>query len=106
MKTLVKRIIRKTLKTLVCTGRIIMPLETVQRKCCNQCLFSKNKIVSDKRKSQLLDDCKKNNTHFICHKATVKGKVATCSAFYKQKTNSALSSLLESVGEIEFVDID
>jgi len=82
-----------------------MTLETVQIKCCNQCLFSKNKIVSDECKDQILADCKKENNHFTCHKATIAGKIATCHAFYKQKTNRHLSKLLESMGEIQFVDI-
>lgn len=83
----------------------IMALETVQRKCCKQCLFSKNKIVSDARKDEILADCEKNNNHFECHKATIVGKHATCHAFYKQRTNPAISQMLENVGEVEFVDI-
>jgi len=82
-----------------------MPLERVQRKMCNQCLFSKNKIVSDKRKAQLLKECRDNNNHFICHKATIKGERVTCRAFYDKCTNIQISQLLESIGEIQFEDI-
>ena len=83
-----------------------MALETVQKKCCGQCLFSKNKIVSDERKAEILSDCKENNNHFECHKATIAGKKATCHAFYKKHTNPVLSALFEQMGEVEFVTID
>ncbi len=82
-----------------------MVLETVQKRMCNQCLFSKNKIVSDERKTELLADCKDNNNHFQCHKATIAGKHATCHAFYKQCTNSAISDMMEAAGLVDFVDI-
>ncbi len=82
-----------------------MALETVQKRCCKQCLFSKNKIVSDERKEQILEDCEKNNKHFMCHKATIKGLNVTCHAFYKQKTNPEISALFESIGLVDFVDI-
>lgn len=82
-----------------------MALEIVQKRMCNQCLFTKNKIVSDERKAGLLDDCKKNNNHFECHKATIAGKHATCHAFYKQCTNSVISEMLERAGLVNFVDI-
>lgn len=82
-----------------------MALEIVQKRMCNQCLFSRNKIVSDERKAEILADCESDNNHFECHKATIAGKKGTCHAFYKQRTNPALSALLESIGEVEFVDI-
>jgi hypothetical protein len=81
-------------------------LETVQRKCCKQCLFSKDKIVSDDRKAEILKDCKENNNHFQCHKATIKGVNATCRAFYDKCTNPVISAMLENIGEVDFVDIN
>jgi hypothetical protein len=37
-------------------------------KPCNQCLFSKNKIVSDEVKADIVADCLKTDKPFICHK--------------------------------------
>lgn len=85
---------------------LVMALETVQRKCCKQCLFSKNKIVSDDRKAEILKDCEENNKHFQCHKATIKGVKGTCRAFYDKCTNPTISQMLESIGEVEFVEIN
>ncbi|KIL42101.1 hypothetical protein SD70_02655 [Gordoniibacillus kamchatkensis] len=54
----------------------------VAEKRCNECLFSANKIVSDERKAEVLADCALNDAHFICHKATLKGKDVCCRGFY------------------------
>jgi hypothetical protein len=83
-----------------------MPLETVQRKKCSQCLFTKNKIVSDQARDEILKSCKDNNNNFICHKATIKGLKVVCSGFYKSQNIPEISKMLEDLGEIEFVDID
>jgi hypothetical protein len=37
-------------------------------KPCNQCLFSKNKIVSDEVKAEIVADCLKTDKPFVCHK--------------------------------------
>jgi putative N-acetylmannosamine-6-phosphate epimerase len=84
--------------------------QNVQRRRCNQCLFSDDKIVSDDRKAQILSDCKTDNTHFECHKATIKGVGATCRGFYDLEINNtdeakAVSKIFEETGLITFVDI-
>jgi hypothetical protein len=55
----------------------------VQAERCNQCLFSTNKIVSDKRRKQILQECVKTDTHFVCHKGTIKGVEVCCSGFHE-----------------------
>lgn len=55
---------------------------------CDQCLFSKNKIVSDERKKEILEDCQKTGKFFVCHKASIKGKEAVCAGFEKYKHNT------------------
>ncbi|MCF2903087.1 hypothetical protein L1267_22210 [Pseudoalteromonas sp. OFAV1] len=83
-----------------------MPLETVQKKCCNNCLFTKNKIVSDAAKDEILEDCVTNNKKFLCHKGTIRGVDIVCRGYYEKYNDPAVNKLLESVGEIEFVEID
>lgn len=57
----------------------------VYSKCCNQCLFSKNKIVSEERKKNIIQECLANDTHFICHKATISdGQDICCKGFYRR----------------------
>jgi len=45
----------------------------VAHKRCNECLFSKSKIVTDARRIELLDACKRTGKYFLCHKATIAG---------------------------------
>lgn len=75
----------------------------VIKKCCGQCLFSKNKIVSDERKADLLSDIESNDSHFICHKATIKNKEVVCRGFYENKTSNMIR-ISQRLGMVEFVD--
>ena len=75
----------------------------VKKKCCGQCLFSKNKIVSEARKKSLLKDIENNDTHFICHKATIEKKEVVCRGFYEQRT-SQMIRISQRLNMVEFVD--
>ncbi len=77
----------------------------ISNKCCGQCLFSKNKIVSDDRKEQLLDKIKDEDSHFICHKATIANQDIVCRGFYENKTSN-LIRISERLNMIEFVDVE
>lgn len=50
---------------------------------CDQCLFSKNKIVDNKRRREILKDCKESDKHFECHKGTIKGRKVMCKGFFE-----------------------
>lgn len=77
----------------------------VRKSKCDQCLFSKNKIVSDARKKDILSQCKKEDTHFNCHKAQLKGgKIPVCCrGFYNTATSNLIriSQRLNMVKEVE-----
>jgi hypothetical protein len=78
----------------------------VQKKKCNQCLFSKNKIVSDKRREQILQECAMDDTYFICHKATVKEKDVCCRGFYDGfKDRSKHIAMAMYLKVLKFVEI-
>lgn len=53
---------------------------------CDQCLFSKDKIVSDERRKQLLEDCQKKDKHFTCHKFND----VCCRGFFDAQLTSAV----------------
>lgn len=72
-------------------------------KSCDQCLFTKNIIVSDERKQEILKGCEKDRTHFICHKGSIIGENIVCNGFYRNKTTPYLE-LMKTAGRIEFVD--
>lgn len=75
----------------------------VKKKCCDQCLFTDNKIVSDKRKNQLIKECVINDTHFICHKASLKGENTCCRGFY-DNYDSQLIRIAKRLNAVNFVD--
>lgn len=59
-------------------------------KQCDQCLFSKNRIVSGPRMASILNDCKNNDTHFICHKGTIAGENVVCKGFFDTQTSQMI----------------
>lgn len=77
--------------------------QKVCSKSCDQCLFSKNKIVSEKRKQEILGECEREQTHFICHKGSIIGENIVCNGFYRNKTTPYLE-LMKDTRRIEFVD--
>ncbi len=69
---------------------------------CDQCLFSKHKIVSNARKREVLATCRQNDSHFVCHKT----KDVCCRGFYD--ANPAASNLMRiagRLGAVEFVEV-
>lgn len=75
----------------------------VKKKCCGECLFSKDKIVSNKRRKDILDGCKKKDNHFICHKATIKGEDVCCKGFYDTQTSNMIR-ISQRLNMVKFVD--
>ena len=74
----------------------------VKKQCCDQCLFSKYKIVSNKRRQEILNSCRSNDNHFICHKATIKKEDICCRAFYDTQ-DSQMIKIAQRLGMVEFV---
>ena len=67
---------------------------------CDQCLFSKNRIVSAARAREVLIDCKRNDAHFICHKTDD----TCCRGFYDTRTTN-LIRIAQRLRMIKFVDV-
>lgn len=75
----------------------------VKKKCCGKCLFGKNKIVTDARKANILKRCARDDSHFICHEATIDKKEIVCAGFYNIGT-SQMIRISQRLGMIELVD--
>lgn len=56
----------------------------VYQSSCENCLFSKNRIVSPERAKEIISTCLKEQTHFICHKSSMEGGEICCHSFYKK----------------------
>lgn len=78
---------------------------TLQKKRCDQCLFSQAKVVSDERRDQIIEDCLKRDHFFVCHKGSIKGLNIVCRGFWdKHKTDVwplRLAVLVGGLPEVE-----
>jgi hypothetical protein len=74
---------------------------------CDQCLFSKDKIVSDTRMRQVLAECERKDQHFTCHKATLCDEDACCRAFYdRDPMRTNLMRIAARLGVVRFVTME
>jgi hypothetical protein len=72
---------------------------------CKNCLLSENRIVSPKRAKQIIKECIEEQTHFICHKASMNDEDVCCKTFYDEigyKINKL--QIFQRIGAIEFVE--
>lgn len=80
----------------------------VRKKMCNDCLFSKNKLVSDERKKQIIQESLEDNVFFTCHKSQITGgdKVSSCCRGFwdKHKRDSATLRLAQAMNKVEYID--
>ncbi len=75
---------------------------------CDQCLFDpENRIVSSDRARDVLQSCRRDDTHFICHKATIAGREVCCRGFYDANPMAInLMRIASDLGAVRFVDVD
>ena len=76
----------------------------VAKQQCENCLLSQNAIVSPSAVQKHLKKCAAEDTHFICHKATMNGQEICCRAFYDTRSTN-LIRVMGRLGCIEFVDL-
>lgn len=76
---------------------------SVKSKQCDQCLFSKNRIVSASRMKEIVKGCVRDDTHFECHKGTIEGKRIVCAGFY-QRFSTNLIRISGRLGMLKIVD--
>jgi hypothetical protein len=80
----------------------------IQKNKCSQCLFSKNKIVSNNRMKSIINACIYNDTFFICHKTQVTGsnEQICCRGFWdKYKNNFNLGRISQRLGTVQEVSL-
>jgi predicted PolB exonuclease-like 3'-5' exonuclease len=78
----------------------------VFKECCKNCLLSKDRIVDSKRVKEITKECLENQTHFICHKATMNDdEEVLCKSFFDKFGHySQMVRIAERLGALEFVD--
>jgi hypothetical protein len=73
---------------------------------CDQCLYSKNKIVGDARRDEILRNLGNGDDYFICHKASIVNEKVMCRGYYEANKDSSLLIILgRHLSTIRFVDV-
>ena len=76
-------------------------------KPCENCLFSDNKIVSDERAEQIIEDVIKGDSFFVCHESSIEGGNVCCNGFYKKhKYDSLITRTATMFKQVKFVKVE
>jgi predicted ester cyclase len=55
---------------------------------------------------QILQECRTQDTHFTCHKATIEGKDVCCKGFYDNQPPTNLMRIAQRMRMVKFIEID
>ncbi len=80
----------------------------IQKTKCNQCLFSKNRVVTPEVVAEIVKGCLNEDTYFCCHKATIKGKNNVCCRGFwdAHKSNFNLGRITQRLNSVREVVIE
>ena len=76
--------------------------EVMSRKC-DQCLMTKDRIVSGRRAAQLVEECRRKDQSFLCHKGTMEGRKIACRGHFDTGVGQ-FSRIAERLGMIVEID--
>ena len=77
----------------------------VYQECCQNCLLSKDRIVSPKRAKDLLKEIEEKQSYFVCHKASMNGEEIVCKTFFdKLGHQSQMIRIAERLNAVQFVE--
>jgi hypothetical protein len=63
---------------------------------CDECLYSKSRIVSGDRARQVIEEARKNDAAFLCHKHTIRGALGLSQG---AQANVVCRGYFDSVGD-------
>jgi hypothetical protein len=72
-------------------------------KPCDQCLYGKNRIVSDERFEELKDELARKDSHFICHKASLLGLDVCCRGDWNARSGGQLGRIMDRLNAVKFI---
>lgn len=78
-----------------------MGFEVMSREC-DQCLVSKNRIVSGARAAQIITGCRLKGVHFVCHKSPA-GRSIACRGVHEMQIGQ-MSRIAERLGAVVSID--
>lgn len=71
---------------------------------CDQCLVTRNRIVSARRAAEIIRQTIRKDCHFICHKAQIAGFEAACRGHFDRTGGGQLARIAGRLGVIIEVD--
>ena len=70
-------------------------------KKCNECLYSKNRIVSAERAADIMMEVARKDSYFVCHKSSIRGEEEwVCAGSHPGQ----LVRIMGRLGALEYVD--
>jgi hypothetical protein len=84
-----------------------MPLKVADRPC-DQCLFHKNRVVSEERAEEVLAECEHKDLHFVCHNSSIRDpqEQAMCAEFHRQRPRvGKLHRMARHLNLVEYIDV-
>jgi hypothetical protein len=76
----------------------------VAERRCNECLFSTAAIVPDARREEILEQCNRDHTAFVCHKYSLAGQYGICRGFF-DGNHSLVVRLAKMLGRVRYVPL-
>lgn len=75
---------------------------------CFNCLFTRNRIVSIERMTEILDTCRRDNSSFTCHTSSPgygdEPEDVMCAGYWDQEFSQEERDLAEIAGWVEFIE--
>lgn len=62
----------------------------VRAKQCDQCLYTRNKIVSDARRDEIIETCNTTGGPFLCHKGSLVDQDIVCRGHFEANDSLAV----------------
>lgn len=82
----------------------------VMKRRCNECLYTSKRLICEDDRKEILAEIKEEDRFFVCHKASLRGEVACCRAFFDRQETSPvqLAHRFDQLigGVIEWVSYD
>ena len=76
----------------------------VMARPCDECLMTKNRIVSAARARQIVAETRRKDCHFVCHKASAVGREIACRGHYDATNGGQLARIMRRLGGITEVE--
>lgn len=78
----------------------------VMKDRCKECLYGKNKIVSNATRAEILRKIEREDGRFECHKGTIAGVVVYCRGDWDKRSCGQLGRIAGRLNVVEFVAED